>query len=175
MALERPQHEQVAPDLHDDIGQRERQARSSNARGIEHDITSPASISANSISRTAGRRGSNQLVNQAVSIQAHQTRDHQQGGLHRAERREMLEQAVRELRDREHEHQVEEQLDVSDPVVLVSVPHPKVTCQLAANIGVTNRSWTLLPSTLVYLIASGLTGEPTAPVIGIAGATNRNS
>jgi hypothetical protein len=26
-----------------------------------------------------------------------------------------------------------------------------------------------------YLIASGFTGEPTAPVIGIAGATNRNS
>lgn len=26
-----------------------------------------------------------------------------------------------------------------------------------------------------YLIASGLTGEPTAPVIGIAGATNRYS
>jgi hypothetical protein len=26
-----------------------------------------------------------------------------------------------------------------------------------------------------YLIASGLTGEPTAPVIGSAGATNRNS
>jgi hypothetical protein len=28
---------------------------------------------------------------------------------------------------------------------------------------------------LSYLIASGLTGEPTPPVIGIAGATNRNS
>ena len=26
-----------------------------------------------------------------------------------------------------------------------------------------------------YLITSGLTGEPTAPVIGMAGATNRNS
>ena len=26
-----------------------------------------------------------------------------------------------------------------------------------------------------YLIASGFTGEPTAPVIGSAGATNRNS
>ena len=26
-----------------------------------------------------------------------------------------------------------------------------------------------------YLIASGLTGEPTAPVIGMAGATNMNS
>ncbi len=26
-----------------------------------------------------------------------------------------------------------------------------------------------------YLMASGLTGEPTAPVIGSAGATNRNS
>jgi hypothetical protein len=27
----------------------------------------------------------------------------------------------------------------------------------------------------VYLIASGLVGEPTAPVMGIAGATNMNS
>jgi hypothetical protein len=26
-----------------------------------------------------------------------------------------------------------------------------------------------------HLIASGLTGEPTAPVIGMAGATNKNS
>jgi hypothetical protein len=26
-----------------------------------------------------------------------------------------------------------------------------------------------------YLIASGLTGDPTAPVIGMAGATNMNS
>src|SRR6266436_9179267 len=31
------------------------------------------------------------------------------------------------------------------------------------------------PSVTPYLIASGLTGEPTAPVIGIAGATNMNS
>jgi hypothetical protein len=28
---------------------------------------------------------------------------------------------------------------------------------------------------LAHLIASGLVGEPTAPVIGIAGATNMNS
>jgi hypothetical protein len=28
---------------------------------------------------------------------------------------------------------------------------------------------------LAYLIASGLVGDPTAPVIGIAGATNMNS
>jgi hypothetical protein len=27
----------------------------------------------------------------------------------------------------------------------------------------------------LYLIASGLVGEPTAPVMGIAGATNKNS
>jgi hypothetical protein len=27
----------------------------------------------------------------------------------------------------------------------------------------------------IYLIANGLVGEPTAPVIGIAGATNMNS
>jgi hypothetical protein len=31
------------------------------------------------------------------------------------------------------------------------------------------------PDSLSYLIASGLVGEPTAPVIGIAGATNMNS
>ena len=30
-------------------------------------------------------------------------------------------------------------------------------------------------SRLTHLIASGLVGEPTAPVIGIAGATNMNS
>jgi hypothetical protein len=34
---------------------------------------------------------------------------------------------------------------------------------------------TLTPESLSYLIASGLVGEPTAPVIGIAGATNMNS
>ena len=48
-------------------------ARSSNAFGIDADRTSPASISANSISRTAVRSGSSQLVIQAVSIQAHHT------------------------------------------------------------------------------------------------------
>ena len=31
------------------------------------------------------------------------------------------------------------------------------------------------PGTGSHLIASGLVGEPTAPVIGIAGATNMNS
>jgi hypothetical protein len=30
-------------------------------------------------------------------------------------------------------------------------------------------------SSSAYLIANGFTGEPTAPVIGMAGATNRNS
>ena len=39
----------------------------------------------------------------------------------------MLEQAVRELRDREHEHQVEEQLDERDAMMLVPVPHPQLT------------------------------------------------
>lgn len=36
-------------------------------------------------------------------------------------------------------------------------------------------SLSLNPSYESHLIASGLTGEPTAPVIGIAGATNMNS
>jgi hypothetical protein len=32
-----------------------------------------------------------------------------------------------------------------------------------------------LSAPYIYLIASGLVGEPTAPVMGIAGATNMNS
>ena len=86
----------------------------------------------------------------------------------------MLEQTVRELRDREHEHQVEEQLDVGDAMVLVSVPYPKVICSCREH----RRHQSLVDTASInvgYLIASGLTGEPTAPVIGIAGATNRNS
>ena len=37
----------------------------------------------------------------------------------------MLEQPVRKLGDREHEHEVEEQLDEGDAAV--AVPHPQVT------------------------------------------------
>jgi hypothetical protein len=42
-------------------------------------------------------------------------RQHQQAGLDRAAERQVRQQAVRELGDGEHEHQVEEQLDEGDP------------------------------------------------------------
>jgi hypothetical protein len=77
--------------------------------------------------------------------------------------RQVLQQTVRELGNGEDEHQVEEQLDEGDAVMLMALPEPA-------------DGWCVPRSFLRrYLIASGLTGEPTAPVIGIAGATNRNS
>ena len=109
--------------------------------------------------------GSSQLVIQVVSIHAHHTASIRTAGLQRAERREMLEQPVRELRDREHEHQVEEQFDEGDAMMLVAAAALAGGWRLPRTCG-TPRG---------YLIASGLVGEPTAPVIGIAGATNRNS
>ena len=67
---------------------------------------------------------------------------------------------------------------IGDAVVLVPVPHPKLVRRCREH-GVTNSAvhgrHAAVPKDFVYLIASGLTGEPTAPVIGIAGATNRNS
>ena len=62
-------------------------------------------------------------------------------------------------------------------MVLVPVPHPKLVRRCREH-GVTNMlhgRHAAVPKDFVYLIASGLTGEPTAPVIGIAGATNMNS
>ena len=53
-------------------------------------------------------------------------RQHQHGGLQRAERGQVLKQAVRKLRDREHEHQVEEQFDVGDAAVLVAAAGAQV-------------------------------------------------
>jgi hypothetical protein len=86
---------------------------------------------------------------------------------------------VRELRDREHEHQIEEQLDKGDAVVIVPVPYPKLVrrCREHGDHQQCIRMAVMQgpPKDIVYLIASGLTGEPTAPVIGIAGATNMNS
>ncbi len=38
----------------------------------------------------------------------------------------MMQQPVGKLRDREHEHQVEEQLDEGDPMVLVAVADAEV-------------------------------------------------
>ena len=65
-------------------------------------------------------------MTQAVSIHAHHTASISTRDLQRAERRQVRQQAVRELRDGEHEHQVEEQLDVGDAAVLVAAAGPKM-------------------------------------------------
>jgi hypothetical protein len=47
---------------------------------------------------------------------------------------------------------------------------------IASNTATADRNLVIAASSpRAYLIASGFTGEPTAPVIGSAGATNRNS
>ena len=59
-----------------------------------------------------GCPGSIQLVIQEVSIHAHHTAS-SRTALQRAGR-QVFEQAVRKLRHREHEHEIEEQFDVGD-------------------------------------------------------------
>ena len=124
--LQRPQHEQAAADLHAPHRRAAKaSARSAKAFGIDVGYTRPSSIRTNSISRTGARSGSSQLVSQAVVDPGPPHGQHQQRGLQRAERGEVLEQAVRELGDGEHEDEVEEQLDEGDAAV--AVPHPQVT------------------------------------------------
>ena len=67
--------------------------------------------------RTGARSGSSQLVAQAVYIQAHQTARNMTRVLQRAGERVMVQQIVRQLGDREDEHQVEEQLQGTDAVI----------------------------------------------------------
>ena len=54
--------------------------------------------------------------------------DQQQPGLQRAPHGRVVEQVVRQLGDREHVHQVEEQLDVRDPLLAGTVPQQAVGC-----------------------------------------------
>jgi hypothetical protein len=70
-------------------------------------------------------------------------------------------------RHREHEDEIEEQLEESDAMTLMFAPDFEMTGARCEHV-CAGRRWR-------YLIANGLTGEPTAPVIGSAGATNRNS
>ena len=51
------------------------------------------------------------------------------------------------------------------------------TCVTPYPASISARHWAPVIFAIVapYLMASGLVGDPTAPVIGIAGATNRNS
>jgi hypothetical protein len=67
------------------------------------------------MSRTGVVCGSSQLVAHEVSIQTHQTAHEQEHHLREAESGEPLQQSVGELRDREHEHEVEEQFDEGLP------------------------------------------------------------
>jgi hypothetical protein len=78
----------------------------------------------------------------------------------------VLEQAMRKLGNREDENQIEEQFGERDAMMAMFVMDPQLAVPRAEHVAVSAEN---------YLIASGLTGEPTAPVIGIAGATNRNS
>ena len=115
---QRGHHEDGAPDLHERVRAADPDARRSpNARGSAADIARLTSISSTSSSRTAIRSGSSQFVTQVVYIQASQTIASRIAVWSGAPERRRREQIVRELRDREHVDQVEEQLDVGDPLV----------------------------------------------------------
>ena len=114
VAPQRPQHEEVAPDLHCQIGEREHGAavverardRGRDHQGGEHHREQEKPYRRTVRVEPVGDPGG------IDPLPPH--RHHQHGDLHRADRGEVLEQPVRKLRHREHENEIEEQLDIGD-------------------------------------------------------------
>ncbi len=117
-----PEHEQAAPDLHRDIGEREGQAalveRARDRAG--QDQAGQHQAEQHEPDRDA--LGIDPVGDPAGVDPDPPDRRQQQQGLDQARQAEMGEQSVGQLGDREYEHQVEEQLDEGDPAVLALDP-----------------------------------------------------
>ena len=100
----------LRPSLHADVSEREGSARPRTRAGSRRHHQ-PGQHQREQHQPHGRPLGSSQLVIHAVSIQDPPHPHHQHAGLQHPQRREMLEQAVRELGDGEDEHQIEEQLD----------------------------------------------------------------
>ena len=86
--------------------------------------------------RTGTCSGSSQLVVQAVYIHTHHTARNSSVTCTRFVERELCQQRVRQLRDREHEHEVEEQLDHADAPAArtVSIAQQCTHCSLPVRV-----------------------------------------
>jgi len=119
---ERTDQEQRAPDLAYGIGDRERQsgvAKGPGDRGRE-DETAEHQQDQHQPDRPEQRIDP---VRRPVGVIPHPPRRHQeQADFERAPDGEVVQQGVRQLGDREHEDQVEEQLDRRDPAGVLTGP-----------------------------------------------------
>jgi hypothetical protein len=126
VAAQHPQHEQIAQRLHRDVGDGEddgsalerlrdrRRQHEAAEHQQEQDDADQRPIRVEPVRRPGG----------VDPRPPH--RDHQQTGLDRAERRQMVQQAVRELGDREDEDEIEEQLDEGHAMMVVTVTDPQI-------------------------------------------------
>ncbi len=94
--------------------------RSPNASGIAAATTSPSPISTNSITRAAGCSGSIQFVARVVHIHTPHSAIRRKAGLQRMFEIGMSEQDMRELRHREDEDEIKEELDKADAAVILT-------------------------------------------------------
>ena len=116
---QRPQHERRAADLHQHIGRSE--TGGPGPEGFRDRRRQNEPDQHQRKQRDAHRRGPRvEPVGGPGGVDPHPPHRHQhQRGLHDAGDGEMLEQIMRQLRDREHEHEVEKQFDERDLRVLV--------------------------------------------------------
>ena len=127
--------EREAADLHGHKATAKRSPRSPNASGKATAMIRVATMRPISIKRTGRRSGSNQLVNQAVSTQAHHNASSSSAGLKRAASIEVREQEMGELGDRKDEDEVEEELHRGDLMVALTLAAQQPLS------GITARSW----------------------------------
>jgi hypothetical protein len=116
---ERPQHEQVAADLDGRIGAGEAEGAAVERLRDRYRHHQPGQHEHEQ--RDARRRGLRiNPIGRPGRVDPHPPDPHEeQHGLREGDEGEVLDQGVRELRDGEHENQVEEQLDERDAVGLV--------------------------------------------------------
>ena len=121
MLMQRPQHEDGATGLHEDIGRREGHrtfAEGLRDRRGEHQSRRHQDEQ----HQPYGWKLGIEPVRDPGGVNPHPPhRHHEQAGLHRAENGQMSEQAMGKLGDGEDEHEIEEQLDVRDAGVLVAI------------------------------------------------------
>ena len=126
VALERPQHEQLRDDLERRVSERERQRTFLERLGNCRRDDEPQQHQNEKQQPHRRALGVEPVGEPGIVDPGPPHREHQDRGLQRAERGEALQQAMRKLRDREHEDEVEEQLDEGDAMVVVAVANAQV-------------------------------------------------
>ena len=121
VAMQRPQHEDVAQRQHDDIRGRESQGAVLECLGDRRRQHQAGEHQREKHDPHRGLLGVEPIGDPGGVNPRPPHREQQDGGLQRTDWRQMFEQAMGKLCHRKDEHQIEKQFDEGDAVVLVAV------------------------------------------------------